>query len=671
MPDTLANTRFALTRSLLNRSLQARSVLPSALLVALLALTGCGDAPPADEADGSAETSAAAPPVDDGPPIFEQIADFGYQPRACGFDLDDDGIIGEPEDCLVCDGATTDPDGDGTDEDLIYVDCDAGADNPDCGAPGSPCATVSFAFSLADGGGDGAEDIICFKGTCREEAPIETTTSGAPETIEVAASGHQERAFERGRDPAMLVGWDADGDHAYPPYDEDDIAVLSGDGGATRTFHFGPRNDRFELAHFAVEGYGIGSESKDSGFIEFGPDQGELEHVYLHDLHLIDINKARETASEVSTLDLFTGKTRLSHLWLDNIWAPRNGGWFARGAAADQGPDAGPYRFQNLTVTARGCDFDQCETRAAFVGFHLWGYVSGIEILDGHFDAGTDDWQPKPKGGPAGARFALTAQCSQDWTIRHNRIVDFKNALRIQGWADRYCDNASARPVDGVVFERNQVLNDYSPWTSGDMAIEISEGGEDAGEEVGDVTIAHNLLASPVGWEACVWIHGGNGARPPAGTIRVAHNTCVADIDYHGAVVLGDTAGRLPPHPHAKVEITGNIFTGLGADDLNLRLTYRPDSLVLDHNRYDPSGQFLMLEETLGELDAWQEASGADAESAVCLPSFADFENGDYRLDPEDTCARATVPAPTGVPAIDIDGAARPDGPWSAGAYED
>ncbi|MEO1366069.1 MAG: hypothetical protein AAFX50_02745, partial [Acidobacteriota bacterium] len=319
---------------------------------------------------------------------------------------------------------------------------------------------------------------------------------------------------------------------------------------------------------------------------------------------------------------------------------------------------------------ARGCDFDTCENRAAFVGFHLWGYVSGVEILDGHFDAGVDDWQPKPKGGPAGARFALVAQCSQDWTIRHNRIVDFKNALRIQGWADRYCDDESARPVDGVVFERNQVHNAYAPWTSGDMAIQISEGGDDPGEEVGDVLIAHNELASPVGWEACVWIHGGSDAGPPAGTVRVAHNTCVADIDYHGAVVIGDTAGRLPAHPHANVEVTGNIFTGLGNDDLNLRLTYKPTNLRLDHNRYDPAGGFLALDEKITDLAAWREAIGADAESEACLPSFEDFENGRYRLDPDDACAARAAPVPEGVAPVDLDGAPRPaDGRWAAGAY--
>ncbi|MEM6796948.1 MAG: hypothetical protein AAF725_23440, partial [Acidobacteriota bacterium] len=475
--------------------------------------------------------------------------------------------------------------------------------------------------------------------------------------------------------PAMLVGWDFDQDGSYHPFDADDVAVIDGSGtdSAARAFRLGPRNDRLEFAHFVVRGHGSSlPDARDSGFLEFGPDQGELQHVYLHDLHLIDINTARETSSEVSTFDFFLGKTRLRWLWVDNVWAPRVGGWFARGAAADQGPDSGPYRFQNVTFTARGCDFDDCGNRAAFAGFHLWGYVSGLEILDGYFSAGVADWQPKPKGGPTGARFALTAQCSQDWTIRNNRIVDFKNALRVQGWADRYCDGPSARPVDRVLFEGNQVLNGYEPWTSGDMAIFVSEGGDDPGEEVGDLTLAHNLLASPAGWEACVWIHAGSDAHPPSGVLRVAHNTCVTDIDYHGAFVLGDTAGRLAKFPHRRLEIVGNIVSGLGTDDLNVRMTYRPQELVLDHNRYDPAGAFLMLEDRLAELEAFQEATGADASSAACLPSFVDFENGDYRLQAEDSCARGAVPAPpAGLAARDLLGAPRPPaGPWDVGAYQ-
>src|SRR5437016_9820407 len=71
----------------------------------------------------------------------------GYQSRACGFDMNHNGIIGECRnhspnglgspgddcpDCHVCDGVTKDPDGDGVNENIIYVDCKAGTDTSTC-----------------------------------------------------------------------------------------------------------------------------------------------------------------------------------------------------------------------------------------------------------------------------------------------------------------------------------------------------------------------------------------------------------------------------------------------------------------------------------------------------------------------------------------------------------
>ncbi len=54
-------------------------------------------------------------------------------------------------------------------EDLIYVDCDGGSNFNYCGPPGfRPCATIEYAWdTVADGPDDGAEDIVCFTGTCR------------------------------------------------------------------------------------------------------------------------------------------------------------------------------------------------------------------------------------------------------------------------------------------------------------------------------------------------------------------------------------------------------------------------------------------------------------------------------------------------------------------------
>ena len=113
----------------------------------------------------------------------------GYQPRACGLDMNRNGLPGEPADCRVCDGVTTDPDSDGVAEDLIYVDCTNGADTGACGAPGSPCASVGHAWrQIADGPADGAEDILCLRGVCLGEELVNPGVGGVPGTFAVQAS---------------------------------------------------------------------------------------------------------------------------------------------------------------------------------------------------------------------------------------------------------------------------------------------------------------------------------------------------------------------------------------------------------------------------------------------------------------------------------------------------
>ena len=143
----------------------------------------------------------------------------GYQPRPCGFDMNRNGVVGELADAKVGDGFTTDPDGDGVVEDIIYVDSAAGSDALGEGTPAKPYATIQKALSVVDGPSDGAEDIICIAGIFHETVTL--PASGVP--------GHYVRdGFQFPRHPIMLVGWDKDGDHEYPPYDKDDVAVLDG-----------------------------------------------------------------------------------------------------------------------------------------------------------------------------------------------------------------------------------------------------------------------------------------------------------------------------------------------------------------------------------------------------------------------------------------------------------
>jgi hypothetical protein len=88
----------------------------------------------------------------------------GYQARPCGLDMNRNGILGEDADRLVGDGTTVDPDGDGVDEELHYVDSELGNDETGSGSPDKPFRTIQKALDTADGPEDGAEDVITIAG---------------------------------------------------------------------------------------------------------------------------------------------------------------------------------------------------------------------------------------------------------------------------------------------------------------------------------------------------------------------------------------------------------------------------------------------------------------------------------------------------------------------------
>ena len=92
----------------------------------------------------------------------------GYQARPCSFDMNRNGILDEEADRLVGDGRTADPDGDGVDEDLFYVDSEQGNDETGNGSSDRPFRTIQKALDTADGPEDGAEDVICVSGTFHE-----------------------------------------------------------------------------------------------------------------------------------------------------------------------------------------------------------------------------------------------------------------------------------------------------------------------------------------------------------------------------------------------------------------------------------------------------------------------------------------------------------------------
>jgi hypothetical protein len=312
----------------------------------------------------------------------------------------------------------------------------------------------------------------------------------------VPASGSEVRAWRYPRNPVMLAGWDRDQDGKYPPFDSDDVAVIDGTNGKTRLFRLNIDTDNFEMAHFKVLNYGRFTTAEDTGFLAWGPNFGTIEYQFFHDLELISINQDRATTSFTSVVNLFPVNALPQWMAFENWKVTDNGQWFARGSGYDHTPDMGPFRFQNISRTAHSCDFSVCTPNAGSTAFKLWGYLSGVEILDSVWDANVRNWEPKPEGGPSGSTWVFPSQCTRDWMVRNNTVLDYKIAVNIEGVATGFCENAVARSVDEIHIDGNYVLNTYEPWRFGDYGVRISGGGDSPGEVVEDVYITNNVMES-------------------------------------------------------------------------------------------------------------------------------------------------------------------------------
>jgi hypothetical protein len=586
----------------------------------------------------------------------------GYISRPCGFDMNRNGIFGEPQDCRVCDGATTDPDFDGIDENLIYVEAGSGADTATCGSPSSPCRTIGYAWGTrANGPGDGAEDIICIAGVFTTEESIGPAASGIDGHYTVAATGSQARAWQYPRNPTMLVGWDKDGDGQYPPYDASDVAVLDGGpNGLRRPFLLGQSD--IEIAHLTVKNYG-GPSAQDSeiGFVKWLPGSTSKHHTYFHDIETFGINKGKPKISSTIFVNFFGGMQN----WLQfkNLLAAESGGYWMRGAGPDSAPEKGPLRIENVTRTSFGCNYSQCGDGASSTGFKLWGFLSQVEILDSIWDANVNAWEPKPSGGPPGALFVDTAQCTRDWVIRNNEIIDHKQALVVQpAAADTYC---SERSVTNIVFDRNLFRNTYNRWSGGHIGVNILNG-PTTNRTVEDLTVSNNFFWSSTGMESMVRSDAGNDQGTNGGTVRVLNNTFHANLTSSAGAI---TIRRQSTFPQQNYQIKNNIFSGIGSSSEVLRVEFAPTGWQSDNNTFN-AGSFRWNNSSM-TLGGWRTATGSDGNSKTCQPSFVHLASGDLHLSSADTCARDSGAPLSPMVTRDIDSESRPGGcGWDIGADE-
>ena len=586
--------------------------------------------------------------------------------------MNHDGIAGEPDDCHVCDASleggkivagTSDPDGDGIEEDLIYVDCEGGSDFNYCGRPGfRPCATIEYAWETrADGPDDGAEDIVCFTGTCRpNDFPFPPGFRGVPGSWTKAKQGSESRDWEFPKDPAMLVGWDLDNDGSYPPRDPDDISDLAGSGSrwAFSLNHFYEPNSYYEIAHFRVRDYGVhNARGAGGGFVKMFVTPKASSHAHLHDLSLQNINKDGQFFSQNITFNWFRSN-EATHVALVNIESIDEGSYTFRGAADVFGDAiAGPWRFQNLSITAHGCSVGKCEPRRAWKTVaKLWGWVDGIEILDSRFDANVKAWKADSVTGIHASAF------TEDWDIVNNEFVDWGNAVVAKGIIpESYGGNP--RYTDDLVIRGNLMKNEL--W-DGNVFVKIFGSGGNQ-EAVKDIWILNNIIPSSLEPQTFVLIKQGNSQGPCVTNVRVTNNT------FYGraaAAIRVDDPQSSDENRFKRLRLRNNIFKGIAPGDINILADYELEFFDSDFNIFDADAHFKLAGSEVFTLPDWRVLSGGDSSSLACSPAFRS-PPFDLRLAGSDHCALDRGSSMTYLTSCDIEGDGRPYGPsWDIGADE-
>ena len=694
--------------------------------------------------------------------IPQSVLATGYSPRACPFDMNGDGIIGGVGDCNVCDGNphNQDPDGDNQDEWLVYVDCQNGDDNNSCGSPDAPCQTLKHALEdrVDQAPEDRGEAIVCFTGTCMipGSTPVckDQTCDGKRKTgsddayAQIDHSGIQkcgefgpgclakdaayytrqqdesrleQRDFQYPMNPAMLIGWDTDGDGEYPPVDPDDKSVITNGGiGGRKVFASIGRHDKgvattsaFEAAAFTVKNWSNGCCSDGNTFWSLN-DTLSAKWLYFHDIKLDEVNSGNETDGNNAVWLMF--KTRDAAFWafenLDGTATDKNaggiGGRVWRGACESPGEggniggESGPFRFAHSTLEHQYCnntdagvhDTKQCNP----VIRKIWGWCRGAEDIDNVYTARVDlaDGTTAENGNNKG-NGSLWGCSVRDIDIVGNRFQDFSPAITFQPDLDKNQDtpcgagsSSNRRRADDIIATRNiirldGVQNEPQGRTWG-IYVESAKGGE-WDETIDGLRIENNTIFA-LGDKLHSCINLGPGYGGPSGSCATNHpfqkgwkifgNTCYgnpAGKQKNGSLSIFGVDGTQACK--APVEIKNNIFAGIreGRDNIGVKGGLW-SNLDVNFNVYDPKGGFEAGQIDVKQLKDWRQetaahpqSQGLDKQSFECEPAFVSLPTGDIHLLEDDNCARNRATTLASATVVDIDGEKR-DAPWDVGADE-
>lgn len=561
----------------------------------------------------------------------------GYTARACGFDLDDDGVIGEAtDDCTICDGNTStgvftmDPDGDGVEEDINFVGS-TGTDDVNCGAPDNACATVGYVLAGSnssyakkfDGPSDGAEDIMCVAGTFTG-VTMTLAQSGLTAT-HTARNSH-----EYPSDPSMIIGWDQDGDGSYPPFDTDDTALFDGNLQSINVFRPGT-NNYIEIAHLKFKDY------IDKKFMDATTD---MNHYYFHDLEMVDFHKGRTLGSGTILFSMF--RPNMDWFAIENISSTNMGYWFWRGSSTG----GNNWRFSEITAT-----WFSASTGGAGA-MKPWDTIGNIVVENSIFDAQTALWRV--------SNFATgitIAQCAQDVVIQNNEFIDWVYAVNIQPSASGFC---TTREIKNVTVDSNRFSTNFSGWNA--SGIRLAGSGSASANYLGTgIKIINNFFYNTVSDPSAILDTNSRSGAANPGDITIVGNTFSGTYTN----VFDIKPGSNPINTYT---ISNNIFTGtLGK---NLSFTNTPSSLTMDGNVYSASADYKLGGNTKTSLTDWQTLTSQDANSTECNPTLVNPGAGDLHLSQNDTCAIGAGINIISVTSLDIDSEPRSETSPDSGADE-
>lgn len=623
-------------------------------------------------------------------PIFGADArGRGYTSRACGFDLDDDFVYGEANDCTVCDGNpstgafTVDPDGDTTEEDINFVDSATGVDDASCGAPNDPCATIGYVLAgsnssytkYADGAGDGAEDIICISGTFDENTlTLPAGVAGTKEESVGQVPTNGTYQFTYPTDPAMLVGWDKDMDGSYPPHDTDDTAVIdgtsAGNGSGGNVYAVGFSNYG-EIAHVRFTNWYEESDTTNAVQVV---KHNNSTYAHVHDFTADDINRSGCNGPFTA----FTVFGQPSYYAIENGYITDSVGRLIRNGSSG-GPEVyGPWRVRNIewygwpkSTTDTAC---AQTSDAGNIFMSVWGYgADTMDIFNNIFDALDNTWTGTPVG--AGTyNFVVLKQCAQKVRVTNNYAEDAGELLTSQGSDNVSC--SSGRRTTDIVMANNESVQSQR---NGDfLGISLSDPSDFLTNANQNIWVYNNVMydKGSAQFSGCFTVSSSQNIGAPNQDIRVYNNTCVSKNGLSGTnKACFYSPGMNRTYDLATYYVKNNIcyLTG-GSSEQYIKFYASDPTIDFDYNVYGggAGGTYRWNGGSNTDFATWKTNTSQDANSKECNPQFIDYANNDFQLADNDTCAKGAGADLSSAISDDYFGDARPqDGTWDIGFDEE